>query len=693
MTLLLLVALFQRFIAIMLSRSDCMIRIFNTCAKSPLSKLKVCMLLALTPSLVFSVTEDLDDKQYNKMSLKELTNLEVFDAASLLPTKRTKAAGTVYSFQRDDFNRLGVRRLDDLLTYVPGIQTSQYRKRHRSLWVRGQLNPFNDKLVLLVDGVRRQHVYYGNFSLGDNFPLEKIEKVEIILGPASTLYGANAFGGIISITTRNFAAQPTLEMTAEGASNARGKGTLFYNQPKLQAFGSFLNQDAPFRADRVSFIGGNTQQPLDEDYGNLFLKAAPLDGLTLSADYYKDSTPFLFIPKTQDAFVQDETLTLSANYEVGELEQGKLQANFYYTWGKTLEYEIERQTQKLGYQENQNAAMAGSTITAFKRLFEEHVLALGFNWMRTEAVNMDYERRFHYQYGFLQAPERGSLLTNPNVINDDFAVFTQDVWNLLPELELTLGGRFESFKAFGGYFNYRAALVYTPTEQQTLKLLYGTGIRTPTFREYLKVLQGTAFIAPKLEPERINTLELSYAYQWDQANVTLTLYQNHIKDYIYQVPTPDQADNYFANSASNWDMRGVETVMHLQLTQNLDIRLSGAFLDAQTNQTQKLPYLASWTGNLNVNYHFLTKHHIGLTLNYSSSRPDMNANANDNPKAFITANVFGSGELMPCLTYIVGIDNIFDARIYDPAADFGDQHSTERSEREVWGRLKWSFNP
>ena len=94
-------------------------------------------------------------------------------------------------------------------------------------------------------------------------------------------------------------------------------------------------------------------------------------------------------------------------------------------------------------------------------------------------------------------------------------------------------------------------------------------------------------------------------------------------------------------------MRGVETVMHLQLTQNLDIRLSGAFLDAQTNQIQNLPYLASWTGNFNVNYHFLTKHQIGLTLNYSSSRPDMNANANDNPKAFITANVFGSGELMP----------------------------------------------
>lgn len=631
--------------------------------------------------------------EFANMSLQELTELEVFDAASLLPTKPNKAPGTVYSFQREDFSRLGVRRLDDLLAYVPGIQLNQYRKRHRSIWARGQLNRFNDKLVLMVDGIRRQHVYYGNFSLGDNFPLEKIEKVEIIMGPASTLYGANAFGGIISVTTRDFSEQTTLEASGEGGSNARAKGTLLFNDNHLQAFGSYLGQDAPFRGDRKSFIGGESLQPLDEDYGNLFAKASPIDGLTLSADYYHNNTPFLFIPNTQDAFINEETLTLSGQYETGDLDNGKLQANVYYTWDNAREHEIEQLTRRLGYQENQNAVMAGSTVTGFKRLWDDHVLALGVNWMHTEAINMDYARYFHFRRGFLNPPLQGSLLSDPEVSNDDFAVFAQHIWSIVPELELTLGARYDHFEQFGDYPDYRGALVYSPDERQTVKLLYGTGIRTPTFREYLKVLPNSDFNAPIPDPERIESLELGYGYQWEHASLNVTLFNNEIDDYIYQTPTPDGKDVYFTNSRTPWEMRGVETVVQWQALDDLELRLSAALLDAKDGKGGKLPYLANWTGNLNVTYRYHADHRLGVTINYSDSRPDRNAYVADDPRAFITANLFGSGKIIGDLSYMVGVDNLFDTRIYDPAADFGSDYNTERSAREIWGRLSWRFNP
>ncbi|MFT5816407.1 MAG: outer membrane receptor for ferrienterochelin and colicins [Psychroserpens sp.] len=69
------------------------------------------------------------------------------------------------------------------------MQLNQYRKRHQSVWAIGMLDRYNNKMVLMVDGVRFRHLYYGYFSLGDNFPLEKIEKVEVIMRPASSLYG------------------------------------------------------------------------------------------------------------------------------------------------------------------------------------------------------------------------------------------------------------------------------------------------------------------------------------------------------------------------------------------------------------------------------------------------------------------------------------------------------------------------
>ncbi|MGJ0484151.1 MAG: TonB-dependent receptor plug domain-containing protein [Methylomicrobium sp.] len=630
--------------------------------------------------------------EFADLSLKELTEMEVFSSASLLPTERTKAPGTAYSFDREDFVRLGVRRIDDLLAYVPGFQLAQNRKRHRSIWARGLIDRFNDKLVLMVDGIRRQHVYYGNFSLGDNFPLEKIEKVEIILGPASTLYGANAFGGIISVTTRQFSKKQQIDATAEGGDNARGKGTLLYNSNKLQAFGSYLSQDAPFNEDRKSFIGGNTLQPLDEDYANLFLKASPIEGLTVTADYYRNNNPFLFIPDTQDSFIEEDSLTLAALYEKGDLDQGKIQANFYYTWDKTREYEIEHEKWSLGYDERQDAAMAGSTITGFKRLFNDHTLALGLNWMHTAATDMDFERRFHFRRGFLNPPETGSLLADPNVSNDDYAVFIQDVWNIHPQLDLTLGGRFDHFEQFGSHFNYRAALVYTPDNRQTVKLLYGTAIRTPTFREYLKVLE-TDFVPPVPDPEQISSVELGYLYQWDRANLNITLFNNQVDDYIHEVPTPDHKDEYFANSIAPWEMRGVETLLQYKPVDQLDLRLSGSYLYAENRDTGKLPYLASWNGNFSLNYSYLDDHRLGFALVYQSGRSDTNTFVQDNPKAFLVANLFGSGRISRNLSYTYGVDNVFDSRIYDPAADFGKQYNTERNAREIWGRITWSFNP
>ncbi len=629
------------------------------------------------------------DNTFSDMSLDELINLDVFSAASRIPTMQTKAPGTVYSFNRMDFSRMGVRRIDDLLQFVPGMQGNQYRKRHRSIWSRGLLNRYNDKMVLMVDGVQMRHLYYGHFSLGDNFPLEKIEKVEIIQGPASSLYGANAFGGIISITTRNFTEQPEVELGAETGNHERIKGTAFANNQQFQIFASHLNQDAPFSEDRNSFIGGQTLQPLDEQYSNLFIKGSPVDGLTVSMDYTRNDTPFLFIPDTQDAFIEERLLTLSTHYTQGDLEHGKLEATVFYTRDNAREYEIEQVTQTLGYQENQDAELAGASITGFKRLFDEHVFALGLSWQYEKAVDMDFIRHFRFDTGFITPPDTGSLLTDPQISNNDYAVFFQDVWELHPEVNLTLGIRHDEFDQFGGHSNYRGAMVYVPDSQQTWKLLFGTAIRTPSFREYLKVLEGN-FIAPVPDPEEIKSLELAYLYQWQRASTSITLFHNQAEDFIREVPTPDGADEYFANSGEKLQMDGVDALLNYSLNEDLVLRLNLSYLDADSIGSGVTPYLASSTAGLNVNYAYDKEHNLGFSIVYNSNRRDTNFFPDDDPGAFTRVNIFGSGILSEELTYSYGIDNLFDEKVFDPAADFGSQHNTERSEREFWLTLLWS---
>jgi outer membrane receptor for ferrienterochelin and colicins len=117
------------------------------------------MLIGIYPNIAIA-----DETEFADMSLKELMSLDTFEAASLLPNQISKAPGTVYSFSRDDFSRYGVSQVDELLQFIPGIQLNQYRKRHQSVWARGLLDCYNDKMALMIDGVRLRHLYYGYWS-------------------------------------------------------------------------------------------------------------------------------------------------------------------------------------------------------------------------------------------------------------------------------------------------------------------------------------------------------------------------------------------------------------------------------------------------------------------------------------------------------------------------------------------------
>jgi len=660
----------------------------------PISREKTCgcllsaLLLAAGPALVPDAAADAT--AYTEMTLRELMDLEVFSAASKMPTELTRAPGTVYSFSRGDFERFGVRRLEDLLQFVPGFQLNQYRKRHRSIWARGSIDRYNDKLVLVVDGIQRRHLYYNHFALGDNFPLEKIDRVEIILGPASSLYGANAFGGIISVTTRAFAATRGGEVTAEVGDNARIKGTALANSDTIQAFASYLDQEAAFDPDRSSFIGGESLQETDEQYRNLYLKATPLPGLTLALDYYDNETPFLFIPATQDAYIEERPLTLAASYARGDVAGGRLEADLHYTRDEQREYEIEQTTRALAYTEQQDAEIYGANLTLFREFGGAHQLALGGTWQHSHASDMNYIRYWHYRDGFLATPDAGSLLSDAGFHNDDLAVFLQDVWQLSDSLTLTLSGRQDFYESFEDRFNYRAAAVWSPVPRQVVKAMYGTASRVPSTREYLKVLEGTDFVPPVPEPESLESLEFNYLYQWDNANIGLTLFRNTFDDYIYEQPTPDDADEYFTNSDDPWRMWGSELLVQARPHERLHLRVGLAYLNAENNDGT-LPYLAEWSGSVNLDYRLSGSHRLGLSAIYNAEREDTNDYPDDDSGAFTILNLHARGELAPRLGYAIGVDNLLDETVYDPAGDFGSQHNTERSQREIWARLNYRF--
>ncbi|MCP4522321.1 MAG: TonB-dependent receptor plug domain-containing protein [Cytophagales bacterium] len=135
------------------------------------------------------------------LSLEELLTTPI-ESATKSSTQIQKAPSVVRVFSHNDFEKFRFVTLQDILNTVPGLQVQEYRAGHQLVWIRGVQARYNNKVLLLVDGVPMRESYYGNFNIDEMFPLTSIEKIEILNGPGSVLYGVNSFSGVISITTK-----------------------------------------------------------------------------------------------------------------------------------------------------------------------------------------------------------------------------------------------------------------------------------------------------------------------------------------------------------------------------------------------------------------------------------------------------------------------------------------------------------
>jgi len=305
---------------------------------------------------------------------------------------------------------------------------------------------------------------------------------------------------------------------------------------------------------------------------------------------------------------------------------------------------------------------------------------------------MDKVTYWKFNSLYLTPSETGSLLSNENEKNDDYAIYIQDVWELNKQLTATISARYDNFDNFDNDGNYRLAMVYTPTSQQTIKALWGTAVRKPTYREYLKVLEGSSFVQEELKTEQMETFELGYGYQWENANINLTAFYNEFDDYIHEQEIG--GDEVFVNSDNTWRMHGVEMLSVFQVTKNINLRGTIGWLQGKESSVGDLPYLAEWTASLLSDYQWFNDHHLVFSVFYSSDREDSNDNkfTDDESDKFTTLNVHAYGELIDNVSYQIGVKNITDETVYDPAGDFDDRYNSQRTEREFWAKLIYTYH-
>jgi len=162
--------------------------------------------------------ETLPSKNLASLSLEELMQIEI-TSLSKKPELLSEAAAAIYVISREDIRRSGVTNIADALQMAPGMHVAQLNSHAWAVSPRGFNGFFANKLLVLVDGRSTYSSTFGGVYWDQiNTSLENIERIEVIRGPAGSVWGANAVNGVINIITRC-----AVDTQGSGASLTFGK--------------------------------------------------------------------------------------------------------------------------------------------------------------------------------------------------------------------------------------------------------------------------------------------------------------------------------------------------------------------------------------------------------------------------------------------------------------------------------------
>ncbi|WP_019030038.1 TonB-dependent receptor [Colwellia piezophila] len=606
----------------------------------------------LIPALIFAFSltlpvvaqEDIFDL-YN-LSLKELMLVEIVTTSATRIAQHTeKAPSTVYTFSGDQLMLEGIRTLTEVLAKVPGIQIEPNRQGHPVVWIRGLQGRYNSRLLMRVDNAVVREMYFGNAMLDEMYPIDHIETIEILIGPSSVLYGANAFGGIIDIKTK----QGINNVSISGGNFDSYSGSFHLNNENLSIFVKHSVTGDAFRPEQIGINGNDRRIAQDNVRESTYLdvKYAFHENLQLSVTKILHHYPITYSSAHSDSELELEPLTVNLNYETGDPKDIQFNLNSYYhesgfsqtTDTVTRTGPIQPDSHTVAHRDTRYAGLD----TYITKLFDDHSVILGLNVLTHESDN-SLEKVYDSEGVLTRSAER---LINPDERFVDYGLYLQDVWALPSAWEVTTGIRFDKPDGFDKQFDVRLGVVKSFDQGLYIKGIFGTAYRQPTYREYRKESGGVAIFDPSLQPEQLSTYELAIGKRYaDRGSILLTGFYNGYTDYIADVFDPALGDEVFSN-VGNRTIYGLELSGDWWLVEGQwNIRSGLTLLDAKDHELDtKLHALSTEFGYAELTYLPKENIHIGLKgsyysrpfvdSNYQSRVPDENKDPSLNDSYFV----------------------------------------------------------
>lgn len=584
--------------------------------------------------------EDLADMPMAELLEVEISRGEAFDifnalvrrqSVSVATGKRQDAArapSVTSVITARDIEVMGARTLGEILQTVPGIQVTSTWTNGTVYTMRGLSTRDNPEVLLLVNGLRAHFSYSSSKGIDSwsGFPVSAIARVEIIRGPGSAVYGADAFAGVINLITKTVRDLEGTEIGARMGSFETRDAWLIHGT-RWEGFEITTILDVSHSDGHQRTVESDAQTLFDQQHGtNASLAPGPFNNHRTAYDARLD------IAKKNWRF----RTNLHRGEEIGggagiaealdpthpmreELFNAELlwsDRDFSKNWGLASRLAFRRQGFEYkwvifppgainsnvlypnGFLGNPSAYETETqlALSAVFHGWQGHLLRLGTGYGYYDM----YKTREWKNFG--PNPHTGGVISPlemvgvsdtaavfiPETARDSKYVFLQDTWALNAHWELTAGVRHDEFSDFGGTTNPRLGLVWAPRHDITAKLLYGRAFRAPSLQEQYNRNNPVFIGNPDLQPEKMETWEIAMDYRLSNTlNLAVNLFRYEVEDKI-TIQSSGTTNLGYVNGAK-WEGQGGELEFRWKTSPRSSLLFNYSYQDSEDQDGHRLP--------------------------------------------------------------------------------------------------------
>lgn len=650
------------------------------------------------PALILCLFSLFSNQAISAESL-DLPGLSEMDGLQTSIATRTRlnidyAPGTVNILFGEDLLSKGARIVWEALALVPGFESAIDETGTRQILVRGVGRTYssgNIKILLNDIGQNSELLSLANPVL--NMPLEQVERIEVIRGPGSAIYGQSAYVGVVNVITRKQGQRVFAALDEKGST--AGGGVFSFADParqldlslnlagwKREGGSLHAGEDANFVEGTPELSNAPGKANDKRDFRSALLNFN-YQKFSLTAQWAEDGTGDYYgingyLPPDQRRIVTSQRHRSVEARQAVDFAAG-LQGEFKLGWGDFTHIRDRLYTgggyMSRYYREDRLTAGANLAYEA-----GPHTLLLGWGFDRIEIAEASWTYADNW--------------VNPGKQRIVSSFTAQDEFRANDALTITAGLRSDRYDDVGSSTTPRLAAVWQVIPGHLVKAQYAEAFRAPTFYEQR--------FGSNIQPETITTREVGYIFKTAGSHAAITLFDSTMKHLIVL----DESIPAYLNYAQDSQSRGVELEAEHWLASQLKIDGNLSLIRTDDHATgQPVPGAASRLLNLGVGWNAGKDTALDVRLRHVGPRHREQTDARDKLASYttvdVTAKLFNLG--YRGLTVRGGIKNLFDREVKVPAvidtsSTLTPQGANYRDDmpmsdgRGVWVQATYSFD-